>query len=293
MTKEVQTGIDISQELASKSYEKVINYANEAQRELIHNWQLHDKTVLERLLLMGRNILCFWTDSIAKKRLWVALVRCGAWLGTMETIQKLTYEENMDTWTKKRFLKQIASIKKLPDILQLLEVKGVMTHSELSEELQFRHPSALTETIKKIAEFDLINIRRVGKYSLYSLTETGIRSAKLLRERGSHHELLQGIIREYELPLDAAALDAYLRSAGEGMWIKPGQALKVKMDNEKPQNVRVEKTLKTVSYDSEAENVISLRTQERERTARDGDGYPARILKGIPIGTVTKYEKEA
>lgn len=295
-TEVVQTGIDISQELALKNYEKVIEYANDAQVKLIRNWQLHDKTMLEHLLLAARNILIFWTDSIVRKRLWVALVRCGAWLGTMETIQKLTYEESMDAWSKKRFLKKISSIKKLPEILQLLEVKGVMTHSELSEELRFSHPSALTETIKKIADLELIDIRKVGKYSLYSLTDLGIRNAKLLRGRGDRQVLLQGIIREYDLQMDETSLDAYLRSADEGMWIKHGQSLKVKMDNEKPQSVKVENTFKTVSYDNEDENCITFKTQkqlERERAAREEDIYSVRSFKGIPIGVVTKYEKEA
>lgn len=292
----VQTGIDISQELKLKNYEKVIEYANDAQGKLIHSWQLHDKTMLEHLLLLGRNILNFWTDSIAGKRLWVALVRCGAWLGTMETIQKLNYEERMDAWSKKRFLKQISSIKKLPEILQLLEVKGVMTHSELSEELQFSHPSALTETMKKIADLELIDIRKVGKYSLYSLTDLGIRSAKQLRGRGDRQVLLQGIIQEFGLQMDETSLEDYIRSADEGLWIKQGQSLKVKMDNEKLQNVKVENTLKTVSYDNEDENFIALKTQkplERERAKGEDGIYSVRNFKGIPIGVVTKYEKEA
>ena len=96
--KTVQENIDISQELALKNYEKVIEYANDAQERLIHSWQIRDKSMLEQLLLIGRNILNFWTDSIVRKRLWMALVRCGAWLGTMETIQKLNYEESMDAW---------------------------------------------------------------------------------------------------------------------------------------------------------------------------------------------------
>ncbi len=292
----VQTGIDISQELASKNYEKVIEYANNAQEELLHNWQAHDGKKLDHLLLAGRNILNFWTDSIVRKRLWVALVRCGAWLGTMETIQKSTYEESMDAWSKKRHLKQISSIKRLPEILQVLEVKGVLAHNELSEELQFAHPSALTEIMKKTAHLDLINVRKVGKYRLYSLTDMGIRSAKLLRSKGDRQGLLQEVIREYGMGMDETALDACLRSADEGLWVRQGQSLKLKMDNEKPQSVKVETAFRAISYDNEDEGIVALRTQrqlDRERLLRDDEIHGMRVLKGTAMGTIAKYEREA
>ncbi len=294
--KTVQENIDISQELALKNYEKVIEYANDAQERLIHSWQIRDKSMLEQLLLIGRNILNFWTDSIVRKRLWMALVRCGAWLGTMETIQKLNYEESMDAWAGKRLSKKISSIKNLPEILQLLEVKGVLTHSELSEALQFNHLSTLTEIMKKIADMDLIDVRKAGKYNLYSLTDAGVRCAKQLRAQGGKHVLLQNLVREYALPFSEDELDALLRSANEGVLIKQGQELRVKMDNERPQSVKVERILKTVSYDSSSEGEYSfdLKSQRiAESMEKEESSNSAKITKAIARGKITKYEMGA
>lgn len=294
--KTVQENIDISQELALKNYEKVIEYANDAQERLIHSWQIRDKSMLEQLLLIGRNILNFWTDSIVRKRLWMALVRCGAWLGTMETIQKLNYEESMDAWAGKRLSKKISSIKNLPEILQLLEVKGVLTHSELSEALQFNHLSTLTEIMKKIADMDLIDVRKAGKYNLYSLTDAGVRCAKQLRAQGGKHVLLQNLVREYALPFSEDELDALLRSANEGVLIKQGQELRVKMDNERPQSVKVERILKTVSYDSSSEGEYSFDLKSQrivESMEKEESSNSAKITKAIARGKITKYEMGA
>ncbi len=291
-----QTSIDISQELASRNYEKVIGYANDAQEELIHNWQCRDKTALEHLILTSQNILNFWTDSIIKKRLWIALVRCGAWLGTLETIQKSFYEESMDLWSSKRLRKKIVSIKNLPEILSLLETKGVMTHSEIVEELQFKHPSTLTEIVRKTADLELIDSRKAGKFVLYSLTDLGARCAKQLRSRNGRQVLLQNLIEEYHLPMNEAALETHLRSVGEGMLVKRGQPLKVKMDSEKIQSVKVEELLKTVSFENQEEDYMVLRTQraqERERVI-EGEEYDiTKTLKAVVKEKRTKYDMGA
>lgn len=291
-----QTRIDISQELASKNYERVIGYANDAQEELIHNWQSRDKSALEHLILVSQSILNFWTDSIIKKRLWVALVRCGAWLGTLETIQKSVYEESMDLWTSKRLQKKVSSIRNLSEILFLLETKGVMTHSEIVEELQFKHPSTLTEIIRKTADLELIDSRKAGKFTLYSLTDLGARCAKQLRSRGGRQVLLQDIIKEYNLQMNEASLDTHLRSVGEGMLVKWEQPLKVKIDSGKIQNVKVEKTLKTVSAANQEEDYMILKTQkvqERERAIDREDYDIAKTLKAAVKEKLTKYDMGA
>lgn len=212
-TSMVQVNIDIAEELVEKNYERVIDYANETQRKLIYNWHVKDNKILERLILQSRNILNYWFDSITKKRLWVALVRCGAWIGTLETIEKSVYEENMDLWAQRRLQKSISSIKHVPEIIGLLEVKGVMTHSELVDELHLKHASTLTEIMKKTADLDLIKIRKAGKYNLYSLTDIGVRYAKQLQSGEHKQTLLRGIIKEYGLQMDEASLDSYLQSA--------------------------------------------------------------------------------
>ena len=101
-TKRFPSNIDLVQEFTSENYEKIICCADDAQRELIYHWHVKDSLVAEQLILMSRSILNFWTDSIIKNRLWTALIRCGAWIGTLETIEKHIYEKNMDSWSQKR-----------------------------------------------------------------------------------------------------------------------------------------------------------------------------------------------
>ena len=61
-TSVIQNKIDIAQELSDKNYEKLIGYADEIQKEVIHHWQTKDNRALEGLILKSRNILNFWTD---------------------------------------------------------------------------------------------------------------------------------------------------------------------------------------------------------------------------------------
>jgi len=261
----MQTALDVGQEFKAKNYDKITDYANGVQEELIHNWQVKNREELKHLILVSRNILNFWVDSIVKNRLWIALVRCGAWIGTLETIERSVYEESMDMWLQKRITKKISSIKHLPEILHLLEVKGVMAHGELAEKLNLNHPSTLTEIMKKTEDLDLVMMKRSGKYKLYSLTDAGIRYAKQIRSRGDEEALLGSIIKKYDLRTNEEALDARLRSLGNeenGVLIKPGQDIGIITDtNKKMQNVKVEKAMKTISYNKEEKAVLLLKSK--------------------------------
>lgn len=232
-----QSSFDIAFHFSSKSYEKIIDYANEKQEELLHNWQAKNREKLQQIVLISKHILDFWADSIMKNRFWYALVRCGAWIGTLEAIERSVYEDSMDMWLQKRMVKKISSIKHLPEILHLLEVKGVMIHGELAEKLDLNHPSTLTEIMKKIADLELITIQKSGKYKLYCLTDAGIRYAKQIRAG-----------------VDEEALASHLQSLGgkeRGVLIKPGQDIGIITEpNKKLQNMKVENILKEVSYDS-------------------------------------------
>lgn len=254
MYKTSRPSINITEEFTTKNYEKIIEYANGVQEELIHNWHIKDNNKLEHIILMSRNMLNYWTDSIIKKRLWIALIRCGAWIGTLETIEKSIYEKSMDKWLQKRTIKRISSVKNLPEIMQLLEIKGIMTHGELVEELKLNHPSTLTEIMKKIAGLDLVTSSRSGKYSLYSLTDAGVRYAKLLRAEKNENQMLRTLIIEYGLQLNEATLDAYLRELGdeeEGVYLRREQSFKMKVDDSEFQKVKLDMFYKSIPYSNE------------------------------------------
>lgn len=259
-TKLFPMDMELTEEFESKNYEHIIKQADNAQKELIHYWQAKEKDTLEQLVLISRNILNFWTDMILKNRLWTALIRCGAWIGTVETIERFTYEERLDQWALHRTPKNILSVRHIKEILQLLEVKGVMAHEELVKELHLNHSSTLTEIMKKVTDFGIIDIRKAGKYKLYSLTDTGIRYARQIRSGENRQTLLKTVLREYDLQMDEEALDAYLQSADYTTPIKQGQKLAVKMDNHKLQACTVESILKQYEDYEQEMDILSLKT---------------------------------
>lgn len=261
-TKRFPSNIDLMQEFTSENYEKIICCADDAQRELIYHWHVKDSLVAEQLILMSRSILNFWTDSIIKNRLWTALIRCGAWIGTLETIEKHIYEKNMDSWSQKRIYKNLLSIKHFDEILRLLEVKGVMTHGEMVEKLHLNNSSTLTEIIKKTRDFDIIDIKKSGKYKLYSLTDAGVRYARQIRSGEDRQHLLKNIIEEYGLNTDEKSLDSRLRSMNQEISVKPGQRLKVKIDNSKIQDTEIDNIIEAVKPYNKKEPVLSLKTKK-------------------------------
>ena len=261
-TKRFPSNIDLVQEFTSENYEKIICCADDAQRELIYHWHVKDSLVAEQLILMSRSILNFWTDSIIKNRLWTALIRCGAWIGTLETIEKHIYEKNMDSWSQKRIYKNLLSIKHFDEILRLLEVKGVMTHGEMVEKLHLNNSSTLTEIIKKTRDFDIIDIKKSGKYKLYSLTDAGVRYARQIRSGEDRQHLLKNIIEEYGLNTDEKSLDSRLRSMNQEISVKPGQRLKVKIDNSKIQDTEIDNIIEAVKPYNKKEPVSSLKTKK-------------------------------
>ena len=261
-TKRFPSNIDLMQEFTSENYEKIICCADDAQRELIYHWHVKDSLVAEQLILMSRSILNFWTDSIIKNRLWTALIRCGAWIGTLETIEKHIYEKNMDSWSQKRIYKNLLSIKHFDEILRLLEVKGVMTHGEMVEKLHLNNSSTLTEIIKKTRDFDIIDIKKSGKYKLYSLTDAGVRYARQIRSGEDRQHLLKNIIEEYGLNMDEKSLDSRLGSMNQEISVKPGQRLKVKIDNSKIQDTEIDNIIEAVKPYNKKEPVLSLKTKK-------------------------------
>ncbi len=261
----MQEVFDVGQYFETQDYEKIINYANETQENLIHNWQVKNREKLRHIILASRNILNFWVASIAENQLWLALVRCGAWIGALEAIERSVYEESMDMWLQKRTAKKISSIKHLPEILHLLEMKGVMTHGELTEKLNLNHPSTLTEIMKKIADLELITIQKSGKYKSYFLTDAGIRYARRIRTQEDEEAFHGKILRKYLMQMCDLSLVSPMQPLGskeKGVVIKPGQDIGIITDtNKKMQNMKVANTLKEVSYDNKERPVLILKNK--------------------------------
>lgn len=173
--------IDIVKEFKSKDYEKVIDYVDLTQQELIKLWKTENSNSLEHMILTTRNVLNFWMDSVCQDRLCATLIRCGALIGTLETIEKLIYEKNMDLWQKNRIPKAITSNRIFSKIIQILDSNGVMIHNEMIEKMQSYDNPDIVAAINIMSNLQLINIIKLGKSNLYSLTDAGIRYARNLK----------------------------------------------------------------------------------------------------------------
>lgn len=176
----MESDIDISQELKSKNYEKIINYMDQNQKKLLRLWQTLDNRALEHMILMLNNTINFWEDSIKHNRLWMTLIKCGELIGTLNIIKKMIYEKNMDSWLQNRILNDILSNKECIKIIQLLEIDGVIDISEIINKLNECNESDIITAVKVISDFQLINVTNIGKYSLCSLTDFGVRYARIL-----------------------------------------------------------------------------------------------------------------
>lgn len=98
----IQQELNIGHAISAENYDEVIDYANDTQIRLIREWRNENNDELENQILLNQGILGFWQDSIADKKLYNALIRCGALIGTIETIEKQLYEKDMCLWEEKR-----------------------------------------------------------------------------------------------------------------------------------------------------------------------------------------------
>lgn len=176
----IRSDIDINQEFKSKNYEKIINYMDQNQEELLRLWRAADNRALEHMILMLNNTINFWEDSIKHNRLWMTLIKCGELIGTLNIIKKMIYEKNMDSWLQNKIPNDILSNKECIKIIQLLAINGVMDIIEIINKLDECNDSDIITAVNVISDLQLINITNIGKCNLCSLTDFGVRYARIL-----------------------------------------------------------------------------------------------------------------
>lgn len=174
-----QSIINITKDFETKNSETIINCVDEMQRQLIRIWQSGDNKGLKKMLLINRHIFNFWLDSIKQNEMWEAVIRCGALIGTLEMIEKIIYEENMDLWIQKRIDKNNLSNKFFKEIILFLDSNGTMTLDEIAKEFDLDKSYILEEFIKMATDLGLIHVNEFGKYQMYYLSDVGIRYAKI------------------------------------------------------------------------------------------------------------------
>ena len=123
------------------------------------------------------------------------LFEAGRLYGTMELSSRICYEKEKDSQIYETGL-SICGIKHFDEIIRLLDSRKELTQSEMCLILKMK-PSALSECLKRILATDMIASRRSGKYKVYSLSDDGLRYARMLsREKQRENKKWISIIKE-------------------------------------------------------------------------------------------------
>ena len=166
--------------LVEGQYQELVTYAEQVKAQLLSGW-IGGKTESLRKELRYESALLTYIKRFIQglDESHYAILRLGALMGTVESFERILYEQNQTLWAKTRFTKE--PVKHLPEIVQALETHGPMSHTEISDYLGMK-PSTLSEAMKKILNTGAVQVGAIGKYKMYSLSDSGLRYGKELRK---------------------------------------------------------------------------------------------------------------
>jgi len=119
----------------------------------------------------------------------------GRLYGTMELSSRICYEKKQDSQVYEAGL-SVCGIKHFDEIVSMLDKRKQLTQTDLCSILKMKS-SALSECMKKILATEMVVGRRSGKYKVYSLSDDGLRYARVLRlEKQRENKKLSNLIRE-------------------------------------------------------------------------------------------------
>lgn len=166
--------------LAEGQYQELVTYAEQTKDHLLASWIGGKAEPLRKELRYESALLTYirrFIQELDESR--YAILRLGALMGTVESFERILYEQNQTLWAKARFTKE--PVKHLPEIVQALETHGPMSHTEISDYLGMK-PSTLSEAMKKVLNTGAVQAGAIGKYKMYSLSDAGLRYGKELRK---------------------------------------------------------------------------------------------------------------
>lgn len=168
----------LEQMLLGRHNDELAAAAAESQEQILSDWMGGRQQAVRQELKYDSALLTYIERFLKSLDASLyAVLRPGTWLGTVESLERLQYEQNQTEWAEERFAK--AYVKHLSEVVKALETHGAMSHTELSEFLGME-ASALTEAMKKIVDTGAVQVSGVGKYKLYSLSDEELRYEKEL-----------------------------------------------------------------------------------------------------------------
>lgn len=163
-------------------FQEALAYAEEHQQKIFVSWLEADEISFRGTLRYESTLLDEVSDYLRRDEPSYAAFRIGSLMGTVESFERIIYEQGQTQWAQARLQKEAYQVKHLPEIVQALETHGVMTHAELSKCLGIKL-STLSEAMKKVLETGAVQASISGKYKIYTLTDSGLRYGRELRKR--------------------------------------------------------------------------------------------------------------
>lgn len=201
-------GFDLADFTANGIKENLIDYIEENKRIIYQQWENDDYENLEKTLSYGSMILRHFTNRLDENSIQYKLFEIGTLKGAIESFEYLLYEKAAELRFLEANKQHYSSIKHLKEVIQTLETHGSMTQTELCDYLRLR-ASTLSEAMKKILKTELVLSSPVGKFRLYTLSDTGIKYGRFLRKKKNNsdidnvfrllNELIEGIKDVHEV----------------------------------------------------------------------------------------------
>ena len=166
--------------LEKHEYVTLTQYASDNKEHIMDVWYNSDSSSFAQTVRYGNSQLKHFEHYLEKNSKGNAVFQLGTLMGVIKTLNEFFQVKEEENLNAKIYQKQISSTKHLKDIVLLLEAHGIMTHSEICQNLGLKE-STLSEIMKKSASTNLILSTKAGKYKLYRLSDNGRHLSRQLR----------------------------------------------------------------------------------------------------------------
>lgn len=144
-----------------------------------------DYEELSKTLQYGFMMLDDFKEKSINNDLEQLFFEMGCLYGLMQLSSHICYEKKKDYRISESAV-SFSRIKHFDDIISSLEDGQELSHAQLGERLNL-NASTLTECMKKVMRTNMIQKRRSGKYILYSLSDNGLRYARIHRQESNQY----------------------------------------------------------------------------------------------------------
>lgn len=172
--------LDLEKEFDEGSFEKLIEYSDENELNLMLTWLNRDKSEIRKILLLGTTLLSCFEHTISKDSKNMAAFKLGELSGHLKCLDRILYESNLNDFAKARFEKVKSMNLKysnlIDNVIKAFSNKGAMiTKNELLKKFPYDLQD-LEDTLKILLESGFIEYNESS--TEYSLTGIGIRLTK-------------------------------------------------------------------------------------------------------------------